>query len=142
MFYQTLASFFGKGRKVHRTLTNPCYNLQIFIWVKILSQSLNLMSFLKSLSIGLEKSGFEKKSQSRSQKIQSKKKSQSRLKKFGPKKVSESVSKIFGLKKSLGTSVVNICSRKKKSQYRARQYLVSKKVSVSVSDEISGLVTL
>ena len=39
--------FFGKVQKVHRTLTNPFYNLEISIWVKILNQILNLMSYLK-----------------------------------------------------------------------------------------------
>ena len=38
-------TFFGKGRKVPRTLTNPFYNLNISIWVKILNQILNLMSY-------------------------------------------------------------------------------------------------
>ena len=28
-------TFFGKVQKVHRTLTNPFYNLEISIWVKI-----------------------------------------------------------------------------------------------------------
>ena len=69
---------------------------------------------LKSLSICLKKSGFEK--------------------------VSVSVSKTFSLKKSLGIGLKNIWSQKK-SRYRSPKYLVSKKVSVSVSDEISGLVT-
>ena len=40
-------TFFGKVQKVNSTLTNPFYNLKISIWVKILNQILNLMSYLK-----------------------------------------------------------------------------------------------
>ena len=55
-------------------------------------------------------------------------------------KVSVSVSKKFGLKK-VSVSVSKTFGLEKKSRYRSRKHLVSKKVSVSVSDEISGLAT-
>ena len=102
-------TFFGKGQKVQRTLTNPFYNLEISIWVKILNQILNLMSYLK-------------KSQYRSKKI-----SVSVLKKLVSKKISK-----FGLEKSLSIGLENIWSRKKVS-VSVSKTLVSKKVSVSVS---------
>ena len=62
-------TFFGKGRKVHRTLTNPFCNLEISIRVKILNQILNLMSYLKKSQYRSQKIWFWKKAQSRSQKI-------------------------------------------------------------------------
>ena len=55
-------------------------------------------------------------------------------------KVSVSVSKKFGLKK-VSVSVSKTFGLEKKSRYWSQKHLVSKKVSVLVSNEISGLVT-
>ena len=80
--------------------------------------------FKKSLSIGLTKFSLEKSLRLGREKFGLKKKSQNQSRKY-----------LFSKK-------VRYQCRKHLSQYRARQFLVSKKVSVSVSDEISGLVTL
>ena len=108
--------------------------------MKTLNQILNLMFNLKkSLSICLKKSGFEKSLGLKKFSIK-KKVSVSVSKNLDSKKVSVSVTKIFGLKKSLGISLDIIWSRKKVSVSVSKIFGL-KKVSILVSNEISGLVT-
>ena len=104
---QTLAYFFGKRRKLHRTLTNSCYIIEISIWWTFSAKAWIWCQIWKNVSIGLKKSGFEKKvSVSVSKNLVSKKSLS--LEKLGLKKVSISV-----LKKSLSIGLDNIWSQKK-----------------------------